>query len=107
MNEIEELFERRDFPALKKLLACVDTQTLLQAWPSFQPLRKAALFKLLEPTDAMEFYRELSPDEKYFLLCAFEPGCIAPLVEDLAPVARSVFRRLPESCFEQMFRQFA
>src|SRR5438128_159527 len=91
-----ELVSRRDYHGLKRLLKQGNLGPLRAEWKRLEPMEKAVLFKLMEPGVAMNFYRELSFSEKYFLLTAFDPGSIAPVLEDLPPSTSALFHRLPE-----------
>lgn len=53
----------------------------------------------------MAFYDRLPPHEQYFLLCSFELGSIAPILEDAPGKTRALFRRFHEDCYEHMFRR--
>jgi Mg/Co/Ni transporter MgtE len=91
-----------DWRALKRLVSKGPPADLRARWSRLEPVRKAALFKLMEPEAAMGFYRELPFEERYFLLGAFDAGAIAPILEGLSPRERSLFHRLSRDCFDEM-----
>ena len=96
---------RGDYRELKRLLLHEDLDPLRRGWSGLDFMGKAVLFKLMEPNAAMEFYRRLPFEEKYFLFCAFDRGSIAPVLEDLPPRMRSLFHHLPKECYDEMFRR--
>lgn len=104
-DDIRARLTRKDYSGLKERVAKAPPAGLRQAWLGLEPLEKAALFKLLEPRSALEFYRGLSYGDRYFLLGAFDLGVIAPLIEDAPPRVRALFRRLPEQAYDEMLRE--
>lgn len=91
--------------ARARLAACAPG-ALAAAWPGLSPLEKAAFFRLLDAGPALELYAALPAAEKFLLLCSREQGAAAPLLEELAPAARTLLRRIPEPQFEWMLAAF-
>lgn len=75
-----------------------------EGWKEFGPLEKLLLFKLMEPRRALAFYGSLDFKEKYFLLCGYDRGSLAPVLEDLEPKRRRLFRDLPAGCYDRMLK---
>ena len=104
---IAELLAAADYPRLKSRLGGLAIEELRPLWEALPPLKKLAVFKLLNPERAMSFYEGLGFDDKYLLLCGFEPGSIAPLTEDLPPGRRALFEKLGPDAYQEMLRRLA
>jgi len=75
-------------------------ERLAGLWAGLKPMERLVLFKLLEPSRALEFYRGLAFEEKYFLLCGFPLAAIAPVLER----AGGFFKPHPSWLYERMCR---
>ena len=75
-----------------------------EAWKELGPIEKLALFKLMEPRRALAFYGSLDFREKYFLLCGYELGSLAPVLEGLDPKRRLLFLEFPPGAYDRMLR---
>ena len=75
-----------------------------EGWRELSPLEKLLLFKLMDPRRALAFYGGLDFHEKYFLLCGFDLGALAPVIEDLDPKRRRLFRDLPAGYYDRMLK---
>lgn len=104
-ESLKALLKAGRYAELKASLKELGLKDLAAAWPALAPMEKAVAFKLLDPKPALDFYSRLPFVEKYFLLCAFDPNSIAPVLENLSPAERSLFHRLPEECYNVMFHQ--
>ncbi len=75
-----------------------------EGWKELGPIEKLTLFKLMEPRRALAFYGSLDFREKYFLLCGYDLGALAPVLEDLEPKRRRLFRGFPPGTYDRMLR---
>lgn len=98
----QRLVARGEYSEIKRLMSPLNLDSLSREWKKLKPMERAVIFKLMEPRTAMEFYRQLSFSEKYFLFGAFELGSIAPILEDLPPRTRALFHRLPDAFYGEM-----
>jgi len=104
---VSDLIHAGAYAELRARLAAADRGELARSWPRLEPLHKLVAFKLLAAAGALDFYRRLPYREKYFLLCGFPLGSIAPVLENAPPGARRLFVRLPVRFYERMFRELA
>lgn len=102
---LECLLARKDYAALRRVLAETDQDELTAAWSDFLPLEKLVLFKLMDAPAALKFYRGLPFKERYFLLCGFSINSIAPVLEEAGPAERRLFVQMPRQFYDRMFRQ--
>jgi len=93
-----------DYKEIKSSLEVGDLTELLEAWRFFRPMERLLLFKLMEPRRALDFYSQLEFNERYFLLCAYEPNSIAPVLEKLSPQNRALFKPLPAVYYDRMLK---
>lgn len=103
-EDIPASLRRRDLRALKRAVA-ESGPGIPGVWERLSPLEKAAVFHLMEPEAALEFYDSLPARERYFLLCAWERGCLSPLLEGLPASARALFPRRSARAYERMLRR--
>lgn len=89
-----EALGRRDFAALKALLARTPDAELLACWGGLAAVERAAAFKLLPRERALGLFARMPFDEQFLMIQAFPLESIAPLIEDAAPSARELFHRL-------------
>lgn len=104
MKELLSLLSAKDYPRLKARLSGMTPAEIAPQWKGLPPVEKLAVFKLLAPEEAIAFFKTLSFEEKYLVFCGFEPGAIAPLVEDLPPGRAALFERLGPDAYREMLR---
>src|SRR5687767_7663798 len=102
LEDCRRLLERSDYAGLKENLGSCDLSTLASGWTALKPMEKLVLFKLMEPSRAMEFYGGLDFDDKYFLLNGFSLESISPVLERLSDRERSLFNPMPAACYDRM-----
>jgi len=100
----KDFLQAGNYVELKNFLGGPERSRLSSSWPGFKPLEKLILFKLMEIPQAMEFYESLSFQERYFLFCGFPLDSIAPILENLDPTQRRLFRQWPREFYDRMFR---
>lgn len=103
-SELRGLLESREIARLKAKLSGLELGELAAEWEELPPMERLAVFKLLVPDKAMAFFKTLSYEERYRVFCGFEPGAIAPLVEDLPPGRAALFERLGPDAYREMLR---
>lgn len=94
-DAVARLIAVGDYAGLRAQLRGADPALLARLWPRLQPLHKLVAFKLMNAAAAMDFFKRLPYDERYFLFCGFAPVCIAPVLEGVPPGSRRLFVRLP------------
>lgn len=104
-NGVARLLAAGDYARLKARLSTLRPAVLGSEWAALPPLQKLAVFKLLGPVQAMEFFSSISFEDKYLVFCGFEPGAIAPLTEVLSPAKRSLFEKLDADAYREMLRR--
>ncbi len=98
---LAELIESKDYPLLKSRLT---GGVPADEWAKLSPMQKLAVFKLLSPEAALEFFKTLSFEDKYLVFSGFEPGSIAPLTEELSAGRRALFEKLGRDAYGEMLR---
>lgn len=107
MKELLSLLSSKDYPRLKARLSGMSPAELAPEWKALPPLEKLAVFKLLAPDVAIAFFRTLGFEDKYLVFCGFDPGAVAPLLEDLPPGRAALFERLGPEAYREMLRQLS
>lgn len=102
---IERLCRDADYAQLEKVVSEADLGALVSLWTRLRPLEKLTVFKLMAAPRALEFYALAPFKEKYYLLCGFPLGAIAPVLEGLPSLERRRFAQLPRKFYDRMFRQ--
>ena len=97
-----KLIASRRYLRLSAALSGENLGNLAGLWPGLKPVEKLVLFKLMESKPAMELYRALPFEEKYFLLLGHPAGSVAPAIEGLAPAVRRLFAEKPEGFYDRM-----
>ncbi len=93
--------------AMKRELDSLSAEELRRRWTALDPMEKALCFKLLDEERAMALYESLPLEERYFLLCSFPEGSIAPVARALPPAERGLFSRLSPAAYERMIKSLA
>lgn len=71
-------------------------------WGKLDPMGKLLAFKRLNAAEALEFYRALPFEDKYFLFCGFPLESIAPLLETLPEAERGRLQMWPKDFQRRM-----
>lgn len=107
MERIRELAGTGAYAELRSWLARADRADLARGWPRLKPLHKLIAFKLMDAASALDFYRRLPYEEKYFLFSGFPAAAIAPVLEDSPPSVRRLFVQLPAKFHGVMLQDLA
>jgi hypothetical protein len=107
LKRIGALIKSGAYGDLRVWLATADRSALAQDWPRLAPLHKLIVFKLMDATSALAFYRLLAYKEKYFLFSGFPLQSIAPVIEEASASVRRLFVQLPAKFYGVMLRELA
>jgi len=105
MDELFSLLEYKQYRRLREALQAVSDGEILSCWSRFSPMGHLILFKLMEAGRAVQFFRILPFESRYFLLGGLPLGALGPVLHSMPnEEAQEIFHQLDEEQAEELFR---